>query len=1118
MAHNQEASQTSQTSKEPSEENDSALMNRVSELEEQVRMLTEIMHKHKIPVPNIITQSSRALTQLTQSIARPQSTVQILPAASSAILMPSQNIIIKGPITLPTQRIRQNVSASSSGHLNSVRCTDIISTRAFEAELREPRLVASSEINVCTQSLTSATQPSGPGPGTTNSLAMTAVNNMFVSPQPQYLSQTITSSLPSAVMICTEASPSISQVNSLSLAQSVSQVNNTSVCVTSSSLTDSSSIEVTPVQLQNTTIDSQVGQMFVIRNLVQPHQARNKNTAKPSTVQVSSTPAKKQKTRVSNSDSRASKGRPKRVNSRNSKENVSTANVSSSNSCNTVTTFCLNQIPLPVPHTITAPCTLTPLTVSSSQSVSNTTTEMQLFNTRLPLADMRPVTTGSQMVLSTTMTVTNDWSRNTVSLVPHNCSPSNRQRCQAASQSINSMLHQTSHLVSNLLCNSTTVPHINQSFTVASVLGKQAASECSSDKSTRTSQTSNGTLPREPISDTTSNRNRQECGKSKRTSASVSFGTSEISLATTTGTFAGNNTTSVHRIETDLSASQILPKRIRQSNSENSRLDHHSSVEPARANNQQGSRAGHVQARTSKGTKDSRAGHERPSKSADQVMVNLSIKRSQEGKQRRRNFSNTDNSVQSTAQRTSISQNTIATIGYSPNTTDMPLTHALTTNSSANDLGENLPSALSHVPQPQCRSNSQTENSSRLPRTTAQNRPHSKRLGQQSTEKHRNESGTHKRVENCNIRNNQTNTARMSTNNRTNSSGLPRPHKVMSLANSQQGPNVARRNQSQQCHPGPQPARFSAEALMRSSSVSTSLTGDMIPQHLTGAPVQGGSLPTILNIFAPASVSNMVQQPASGSTLVNVNSTVTPSHNNSNIPVPNMSTFPTIQSTFSNFSAESLIANGSIDNQPMNPAQGNPNQQVNENMLVQQVNQTLFTDFSADALLAGTDTGLSYGIDNIMGRTDPITSASCISPSWLQAVPLTTENSPIKSIVSILESGVAGPSQGSGLPHPHGPGTSNSGMANINQSRSNHFDFNWSRPDDPSTSVMAHSMTFSANMSAPMWCWGANPMPASSNQIGPSATVQRYKQPSGSLMQANKPGPSYGNFLLVDSS
>lgn len=147
------------------------------------------------------------------------------------------------------------------------------------------------------------------------------------------------------------------------------------------------------------------------------------------------------------------------------------------------------------------------------------------------------------------------------------------------------------------------------------------------------------------------------------------------------------------------------------------------------------------------------------------------------------------------------------------------------------------------------------------------------------------------------------------------------------------------------------------------------------------------SLPTILNIFAPAPVptTNMQQQ--------------------------------NIQPGFSNFSAEALVNNTCN-------VMGNGLQEANfhENMLM----AANFTNFSADTLISGQESNMPYAIDNLIAQNN----VNQMSNYWNQWLPqemslnepmfqnmsniqnnmqrsrqnITTECSPIKSIMSILQS------------------------------------------------------------------------------------------------------------------
>lgn len=158
------------------------------------------------------------------------------------------------------------------------------------------------------------------------------------------------------------------------------------------------------------------------------------------------------------------------------------------------------------------------------------------------------------------------------------------------------------------------------------------------------------------------------------------------------------------------------------------------------------------------------------------------------------------------------------------------------------------------------------------------------------------------------------------------------------------------------------------------------------------------TLPTILNIFAPA-------------------------------PVPTTATQQqTFQSAFSNFSAETLLGNecniGVMDTNNM----GDTN--FNENMLIA-ANSQLFTNFSADTLISGSDTSLSFAVNNLVNQNNTnwnqpwlaqdMNDAMFTSMTGMQQnngnntntnntnirnrnTQVSTECSPIKSIMSILNS------------------------------------------------------------------------------------------------------------------
>lgn len=148
------------------------------------------------------------------------------------------------------------------------------------------------------------------------------------------------------------------------------------------------------------------------------------------------------------------------------------------------------------------------------------------------------------------------------------------------------------------------------------------------------------------------------------------------------------------------------------------------------------------------------------------------------------------------------------------------------------------------------------------------------------------------------------------------------------------------------------------------------------------------TLPTILNIFAPAPVPTTTSQQQ------------------------------TFQSAFSNFSAETLLGNecnlGVMDTNSMGDTG------FNENMMMAESSQ-LFTNFSADTLISGNDTSLSFAVNNLVNQTNTnwnqpwlgqdmneamFTSMSNINNAnnRHRSVQISTECSPIKSIMSILNS------------------------------------------------------------------------------------------------------------------
>eukprot|EP00112_Aurelia_sp_Birch-Aquarium-sp1_P019069 Seg4648.3 transcript_id=Seg4648.3/GoldUCD/mRNA.D3Y31 product="hypothetical protein" protein_id=Seg4648.3/GoldUCD/D3Y31 len=301
---------------------------------------------------------------------------------------------------------------------------------------------------------------------------------------------------------------------------------------------------------------------------------------------------------------------------------------------------------------------------------------------------------------------------------------------------------------------------------------------------------------------------------------------------------------------------------------------------------------------------------------------------------------------------------------------------------------------------------------------------------------------------------------------------LPKPQNFVSLA--RKNPGRKRPNNG---------LDFSAEALIRSNNLTTAMQ-----QNALNEAEQEMTLPTILNIFAPASVGNMVSQ-------------LPVSNNTSNIQNQvNNSTFPTIQSTFSNFSAEALIG-GTMESQPNVSAVINAVQNASENTLGQQEQQSLFTDFSTDALLAGTESSLSYGIDNIMSRNDVVASNSCISPNWLQNGSF-IDNSPIRGSFNPGFNIFDTPNGFQG----HMSLTSNSTFSTPIKWRQD-----VGRIDEQGHVALSSALTANGQL----WSPTVAAVPHSKTRSAQAKEKQRSKvfknQPN------SKRGPSYGDFLLVDS-
>lgn len=148
------------------------------------------------------------------------------------------------------------------------------------------------------------------------------------------------------------------------------------------------------------------------------------------------------------------------------------------------------------------------------------------------------------------------------------------------------------------------------------------------------------------------------------------------------------------------------------------------------------------------------------------------------------------------------------------------------------------------------------------------------------------------------------------------------------------------------------------------------------------------TLPTILNIFAPAPSTQLSQQ-------------------------------QTFQSAFSNFSAENLVGSecnlGVMDTNSLN------DQTFSDNMLMA-ANSPLFTNFSADSLIAGNDPPVPFAINNLINPSNNTWNQSWLPTDVNEAIfhnmggsqanrqnrqqflPSSTDSSPIKSIMSILNS------------------------------------------------------------------------------------------------------------------
>ena len=298
---------------------------------------------------------------------------------------------------------------------------------------------------------------------------------------------------------------------------------------------------------------------------------------------------------------------------------------------------------------------------------------------------------------------------------------------------------------------------------------------------------------------------------------------------------------------------------------------------------------------------------------------------------------------------------------------------------------------------------------------------------------------------------------------------LPKPHSFVSLARQDQ------RKKSNAL------GQFSTESLLRNVNGPNT-------QAFVGDSEQDMSLPTILNIFAPASIGSMVNQMPMSSNLPNAQN------------INNSSTFPTIQSTFSNFSAETLIG-GQMESQPSVNAVINAAPSANDNPLVQSEQQTLFTDFSTDALLAGTESSLSYGIDNIMSRNDVVASNSCVSPNWLQTGSF-IDNSPIRGSFN----------QGLNIFD-----TPNNMQGYLNSVQNTIFStpIKW-RQDGGRSDEQNANLTPSSS-ATPIGLWGQG-FPTSAQKTTRNGQNKDTPKSKGTRGQpSSKRGPSFGDFLLVDS-
>ena len=307
------------------------------------------------------------------------------------------------------------------------------------------------------------------------------------------------------------------------------------------------------------------------------------------------------------------------------------------------------------------------------------------------------------------------------------------------------------------------------------------------------------------------------------------------------------------------------------------------------------------------------------------------------------------------------------------------------------------------------------------------------------------------------------------------------------------------------------------------------------PVHKLNTKGAINTLPTILNIFAPAPVPSTLQS--------NMNNTNTNMNNTNTEPFHNMQ-------TFSNFSAEALASDSSLSLQENVPLVSN-DANLQENILIPGTDQPLFTDFSTNALIGQSDQTLSYAIDNLISNNNMNQNQNIWNSGWMPSAmtfpndPLlpninnpvmgvsrqrsehvSTDSSPIKSIDSILETSQSNnqllPSQSNNqllppnlLQQPTLPRWSGHQVQDhclrLPQQIHNRFPHHQPLPLpwQPLPTVPHQSALHPHHMNI--------------NQIQPIANhssrnlVSRDQLDNSNHNHSSKPGPSFGSYLLVNS-